>query len=95
MDDDKPLIPRQRSPDAPKTGTPGSQRPGKFARHFEDVQFPASKMDILEKARSTAAPGEVLRAIERLPGTRFESMEDVLVAYESAGHDLESGGRQQ
>lgn len=83
MADDRDILPRQHSPRDPQTGTAGTQSPDKFKRHFRDVQWPATKQEILEKARGSAAPGEVIRAIEQLPGAQFRSVEDVLVAYES------------
>ena len=75
---------RIESPDDPRTGKAGTQSPEKLARHLEGVEWPATKEDLLEKARGDAAPEEILRGIQRLPGARFESREDVLVAYESA-----------
>ena len=75
---------RIESPDEPRAGKAGTQSPAKFAKHLDGVAWPATKEDLLEKARSDAAPDEVLRGIERLPGARFASREDVLVAYESA-----------
>lgn len=83
MANDRDILPRQHSPRDPQTGTAGTQSPEALKRHFRDVQWPATKQDIIEQARGTAAPGEVIRAIEQLPAVRFDSMEDVLVAYES------------
>lgn len=72
---------RTESPDEPDAGTAGTQSPAKLARHIRDVGFPATKDDMLAKARSAAAPREVVEAIQRLPGSRFNTLDDVLIAY--------------
>lgn len=92
MDDNRDrVLPRQHSPKDPKTGTAGTQSPEKFGKHIEGVEWPATKDQLMEKARSTAAPGEIIRAIERLPGRTFADKDEVLLAYESEHPNRGSG----
>lgn len=71
--------PRERA-----AGTAYTKTPEKLARHVEGVEWPARKEDLLRAARGNAAPPEVLRALETLPGARFEDPEELRVAYEAA-----------
>lgn len=61
----------------------GTQSPEKFAQHLRDVEWPASKEELIRNARSTAAPPEIIQALERLPGIAYENEHDLLVAYET------------
>jgi hypothetical protein len=56
--------------------------PAIVTQHLEGMAFPASKEDLLAKARDTGAGQEVLEALESFPHKDFDSMADVIKAYQ-------------
>jgi Protein of unknown function (DUF2795) len=61
------------------------------AHHLRGMAFPASKEDLVERARNGSAGQDVLEALECLPDEEFESLDDVLSAYEALDQDPQSG----
>lgn len=60
----------------------GSQvAPTSVTRHLRGIDFPASKQDLLEKARSENAGDEVIQQIERMPDQEYQSMADVMKGF--------------
>jgi hypothetical protein len=50
-------------------------------KHLRGIDFPASKQDLLEKARSENAGEEVIQQIERMPDQEYQSMADVMKGF--------------
>ncbi len=50
-------------------------------KYLKGVDYPASKDDLLQKARSNGAPDEVIDMIDSLTETRFNSPIDVSKAF--------------
>ncbi|MDP9180147.1 MAG: DUF2795 domain-containing protein [Chloroflexota bacterium] len=56
-------------------GEPAAQR-GEYDRALEGVDFPASKFEILERARDKGGlDHEVMAMLERLPKDEYETLE--------------------
>lgn len=52
--------------------------PKHVTRSLRGIDFPASKEDLIEKARSENAGEEVLRHLERMPDQEYQNMADVM-----------------
>ena len=52
-------------------------------RYLKDVQFPASKDDLVSAARSNDAPQGLIEKLVDLPITEYTDLEDVVVAVDS------------
>jgi Protein of unknown function (DUF2795) len=60
--------------------------------HLKGMDFPASKRDLLDKARNNAAGQDVLEALESFPDDEdFESMADVMKAFGEADQAPQTG----
>lgn len=55
--------------------------PVALTKHLRGVDFPASKQDLIERARSANADEEVIQQIERLPDQEYQSMADVMKGF--------------
>ena len=55
--------------------------PISLQKHLHGTNYPASKEDLVQRARSNAAPDDVLQMLGALPQNRFESPADVMRAY--------------
>jgi len=55
--------------------------PAIVTNHLKGMNFPASRDDLLAKARDTGAGQDVLEALESFPDKDFGSMADVINAY--------------
>lgn len=60
---------------------PGHVSPISVSKHLRGIDFPCSKQDLLERARSENAGDEVLQQIERLPDQEYQSMADVMKGF--------------
>ena len=47
-------------------------RPIDIEQHLGDVEFPASKQEIIEQARASGADTVVLRKLEEIPDRRYD-----------------------
>ncbi len=50
-------------------------------KYLKGVDYPASKSDLVDKARSNGAPGEVIDKINNLSESQFNSPVDVSKAF--------------
>jgi hypothetical protein len=55
------------------------------------MDFPASKEDLLAKARDTGAGQDVLEALESFPDKDFDSIDDVIEAYRDSDQAPQTG----
>ena len=72
-------------------GEPTAQR-GEYDRALEGVEFPASKFEILERARDKGGlDHEVIEMLERLPKDEYETLDELTAAvremYIAEGYD--------
>jgi Protein of unknown function (DUF2795) len=59
--------------------------------HLKGIEFPASKAELLARARNRGAGQDVLEALECLPDEEFESLANVLKAYGELDHAPQTG----
>ena len=59
--------------------------------HLKGMNFPASKDDLLAKARDTGAGQDVLEALESFPDKDFDSMADVVKTYQDSDQAPQTG----
>jgi hypothetical protein len=71
--------------------------PAIVTQHLKGIDFPASKEDLLARARDTGAGQDVLEALESFPDQDFDSMADVIKAYQDSDQAPQTGiiGRKQ
>jgi len=70
----------------------GSHSPANVTHHLKGVHFPASKDDLLERARNSGASQDVLEMLESFPeGEEFESLADVMKACGDSDYDPQTG----
>jgi hypothetical protein len=50
-------------------------------KYLRDVEYPASKEDLLQQAKRNSAPQEILDTIERLPEDQFGGPQEVMKGY--------------
>ena len=50
-------------------------------KHLKGTNYPASRDDLVRRARANSAPDDILRMIEQLPGVRYESPAEVMRAF--------------
>ena len=55
--------------------------PPPTCNYLRDVEYPASKDDLLAQARRNSAPQEILNTIERLPEDQFGGPQEVMKGY--------------
>jgi hypothetical protein len=61
-------------------------------RHLEGMRFPASKDDLLLRARDNGAGQDMLEVLESFPeGKEFETLADVVKAYGEADQVPQTG----
>ncbi len=58
----------------------GGHGPANVMDHLKGIEFPASKNDLVERARETEGPDteDVVNALEKLPDRRYNSPADVM-----------------
>jgi hypothetical protein len=66
--------------------------PVSVAKHLRGIDFPASKDDLLEKARSENAGEEVIHQLERMPDQEYTSMADVMKGFGQSDEEEPQGG---
>jgi len=71
----------------------GGRSPANVSHSLKGIDFPASKQDLMQQARSNGAEPAVIEVIEAMPDAEFETMADVMKAYGEVDHPHESGGR--
>ena len=59
----------------------GGQSPARITSHLKGAQFPATKNDLVDLARSNGAEEDVLEVFENLPGSEYASAAEVMKAY--------------
>ncbi len=59
----------------------GGHSPANVQKYLRDVDYPASKDDLLAQARRNSAPQEILDTIERLPEDQFGGPQEVMKGY--------------
>jgi hypothetical protein len=70
----------------------GGHSPANVTRHLKKVHFPASKDDLLERARDNGAGQDVLEVLESFPeDEEFESLADVMKAYGESDQAPQTG----
>lgn len=60
-----------------------SSRPSvvNLAKHFQGIDFPASKQDLIEHAKSKGADQSVISMLDRMDDREYASMKDVMKEY--------------
>ncbi|HEY1782185.1 MAG TPA: DUF2795 domain-containing protein [Roseiarcus sp.] len=62
------------------------------ARHFKGAHFPASRHDLIERARNEGAGQDVLEVLESFPhGEEFETLADLMKAYGESDQAPQTG----
>lgn len=70
----------------------GGHSPANVTHHLKGVDFPASKDDLVEKARNNGAGQDVLEVLESFPeGEEFESLADVMEAFGDSDQAPQTG----
>jgi hypothetical protein len=72
-------------------GTMTGRSPAIVTDHLKGMNFPASKDDLLAKARDTGAGQDVLEVLESFPDEKFNSMADVIKAYRDSDQAPQTG----
>jgi len=54
--------------------------PAQVEKYLKGADYPASKENLLDRARQNQAPDDVVRKIQSLPGDQFPSTKDVMRA---------------
>jgi hypothetical protein len=62
------------------TNGTGGQSAANVTHHLSGVHFPASKEDLLVRARDSGGGQDVLEVLESLPEGEFDSLTDVVKA---------------
>ena len=60
-----------------------SETEQEIRRYLEDLQFPASKDDLVSAAKSNDAPEELIKQLVDLPRKEFSGSEDVAEAIDN------------
>lgn len=70
----------------------GGHSPASITSHPKGMHFPASKDDLLERARDNGAGQDVLEVLESFPDDEeFETAADVMTAYGEADQAPQTG----
>jgi Protein of unknown function (DUF2795) len=68
-----------------KTSSSGGRvSPITLQKHLKGTHYPASKEDLVYKARSNDAPDDIMRMIGQLPQVTYESPAEVMRAFGQA-----------
>jgi len=74
------------------TRGPGGHSPAIVTHHLKGMHFPASKDDLLDRARDNGAGQDVLEVLESFPeGEEFETLADVMKAYGESDQAPQTG----
>lgn len=52
----------------------GGHSPANVTHHLSGVNFPASKQDLVKKAKANGVDRDILAIIQHMPDMKFESM---------------------
>ena len=80
-----------RGPKDNGDGIMTGRSPAIVTQHLKGMDFPASKKDLLAKARDTGAGQDVLEALESFPDKDFDSMADVVKTYQDSDQAPQTG----
>lgn len=70
----------------------GADSAANVTHHFKGVHFPASKDDLLARARDNGAGQDVLEILESFPeNEEFETLADVMKAYGESDQAPQTG----
>jgi hypothetical protein len=70
----------------------GGHSPAAITAHLKGMHFPASKEDLLERARDNGAGQDVLEVLESFPeDEEFETAADVMKAYAESDQAPQTG----
>jgi hypothetical protein len=64
--------------------TGGRISPISVQKHLKGTTYPASKEDLVQRARANAAPDDVMQMIRQLPPHTYDSPADVMRAFGQA-----------
>ena len=74
------------------TRRPGGLSDANVTHHLQGARFPASKSDLLLRARDSGAGQDALELLESFPDdAEFESLADVTRAYEASDQVPQTG----
>ena len=59
----------------------GGDSPANIQNYLKGVNYPASKQDLVSRARQNGAPDNVVQNIQRLPTERFSGPQDIMKAF--------------
>lgn len=79
-------MPRERGE---SRGGEGTFSPKHVTKSLRGIDFPASKEDLIEKARSENAGDEVIRHLERMPDQEYQNMADVMRGFGQSSDEPE------
>lgn len=51
---------------------------GKHEEYIQDLEFPATRDEIVSHAREKGAPNQVIERLQKLPDQEYDSMGDVM-----------------
>lgn len=71
----------------------GGQSPANVAFYIKGVEFPATKQDLMRRAKENGAEAEVLDMIGHMPDNRYETAADVMKGYGEADRPSQSDTR--
>jgi hypothetical protein len=79
LEGEQPMAGDSKQHDASGSGRRIS--PISLQKHLKGTNYPASKEELVKRARSNAAPDDVLKTLGELPQSHFESPADVMRAF--------------
>ena len=69
----------------------GGYASANLAHHLNGANFPASKQDLLRRARNSGAGQDALELLESLPEAEFQSLAEVVEATRDADQAPQTG----
>lgn len=61
-----------------ETALPTGMTRSRIQEYLRDAPYPATRQVLVDRARKTGAPGDILRALERLPERWYASPDAVI-----------------
>jgi hypothetical protein len=62
------------------------ESPAKLAHYLHGINLPASKAELKAEAKKNKVPAEMLKLIDELPDTRYQTMPDIMKAVGKVEH---------
>lgn len=56
----------------------GGKSPSNIAKNLKGIDFPATKGDLVTRARENGAPEEVISVLDQLPDRKYGDMADLM-----------------